>query len=172
MKRLSLLILVFILACDTPRIVSSAAPGVDFKQFKSYQLADYDKKVNVTHPAYDNPTNREIIITAINSQMNALGYSYLKENPDLLVIYDIVITDMVDPRYDSAVVYKPWVDTKLDSFNYTEGLMIIRLIDCKSSEMVWQGSVTGILDKSPERFQHRIPKEVGKIFASLSEQVQ
>lgn len=169
---MSLLLLVLILACDTPRIISSAVPGVDFKQFKTYRLVDYDLKRNITHPAYDNPTNRDIIVRAINNQMTNLGYSYSEESPDLLVIYDIVITDMIDPRYDSAVVYKPWVDTRLDTFNYTQGLMSIKLIDSEKSEMIWQGSVTGILDKSAEKFQHRIPKEVGKIFACLSKRSQ
>ena len=74
---------------------------------------------------------------------------------------------MVDPRYDSAVIYKPWVDTKLDTFNYTEGLTTIQLIDFNASEMIWQGSVTGILVQSPEKFQQRITKDVAKIFATL-----
>ena len=167
-----LLLLALILGCDTPRIVSSQAPGVDFNAYKTYQIATYIDGINITYPNYDNPTNRAIIVEAIASELNDIGYTKVEKLPDLLVIYDMVITDMVDPRYDSAVIYKPWVDTKLDSFNYTEGLMRVRLIENENSELIWQGSVTGILDSSPERFAQRLRKDIGKIFASLSERLQ
>lgn len=158
--------------CDTPRLVSSAAPGVDFSLYQTYQMASYETRINITYPTYDNAETRLLILEAINQEMVGLGYTSVEHSPDLLVVYDMVITAMVDPRYDSAVIYKPWVDTKLDSYNYTQGIMMIKLIDNEKSEIIWQGSVTDILDNSPERFKHRLRKDVGKIFASLSERLQ
>ena len=170
MKYSSLILFLFVLGCDTPRIVTSAVPEVDFNNYATYQVAETQDQANITHPSYDNPTNRGILIQAINDEMQKLGYSYDLNKPDLIVMYNLVITEMVDPRYDSAVVYKPWVDTQLDSFNYTEGIMVVKLIDFEQSEMIWQGSVTGILDQSPDKFEKLIRKDVGKLFAMLKEQ--
>lgn len=167
MKRLGLFLLVILLGCDTPRIISTAVPGVDFTSYKTFQISESQQKTDITHPAYDNPENREIMLESIRQEMTKLGYEHTSASPDLLVVYKLVITDMVDPRYDSAVIYKPWVDTKLDTFNYTEGLTTIQLIDFDASEMIWQGSVTGILVQSPDKFQQRISKDVAKIFATL-----
>ena len=169
---MGLLLIGLILGCNTPRLVSSSAPGTNFGLYHTYQMAAYEARINVAYPAYDNPANRVLILTAIDQELISMGFANTEHSPDLIVVYDMVITDMVDPRYDSAVVYKPWVDTKLDSFNYTQGLMRIQLIDNKTSELVWQGSITGILESSPERFAQRLRKDVGKIFASLSERLQ
>lgn len=167
MKQYVVFLLLIILGCDTPRIVSTAVPGLDFGSYKTYQITEAQNKADITHPAYDNDSNRAVMIESIRNEMAKLGLDYQLQAPDLLVVYNLVITDMVDPRYDSAVIYKPWVDTRLDSFNYTEGLMTIKLIDYEASEMVWQGSVTGILDRSPEKFKQNIKKDVAKIFATL-----
>jgi hypothetical protein len=170
MKRWSFYLFIIMLGCDTPRIVTSSVPDVDFKKFTTYKVTETQDKSDITHPAYDNATNRGILIEAINDQMTKLGYAYDLQTPDLMVMYNLVITEMVDPRYDSAVVYKPWVNTQLDTFNYTEGIMGIKIIDFKQGEMIWQGSVTGILDNSPEKFKKRLQKEVGKLFATLTDQ--
>ena len=168
---MSLLLLGLMLGCNTPRLVSSSAPGADFGLYHTYKMATYEARINVAYPAYDNPANRALILAAIDQELIGMGYASTEYSPELLVVYDMVITNMVDPRYDSAVVYKPWVDTRLDSFNYTQGLMRIQLIDYKTSELLWQGSITGILNSSPERFAKRLRKDVGKIFASLSERL-
>jgi hypothetical protein len=101
-----------------------------------------------------------------------MGYAPVEENPDLLVAFDMVITEKVDPRVDSAVVYKPWVDTKTDSFSYTEGLLVIRLIDKKAGNLVWQGSLSGIMNRKPEKFGYKIDHYIAKLFAALAEHMQ
>ena len=76
---------------------------------------------------------------------------------------------MIDPRVDSAVIYKPWVDTKIDSFNYTEGLLVIRLIDYREGKMVWQGSLSGILNHKPNKFEKKLERYIAELFSSLPE---
>ena len=88
-----------------------------------------------------------------------------------MVVFDIIITDKVDPRVDSAVIYKPWVDTRTDSFNYTEGLLVVRLIDQSAGTMIWQGSLSGILNNKPEKFGRKADTYMTLLFASLVERV-
>ena len=79
MKCMRLLLLALILGCDTPRIVSSQAPGVDFNAYKTYQIATYIDGINITYPNYDNPTNRAIIVEAIASELNDIGYTKVEK---------------------------------------------------------------------------------------------
>jgi hypothetical protein len=101
-----------------------------------------------------------------------MGYVAVEDDSDLLVAFDMIITEKVDPRVDSAVIYKPWVDTKTDSFSYTEGLLVVRLIDKKAGNLVWQGSLSGILNRKPEKFDHKIDQYIAKLFAALAEHMQ
>jgi len=152
-------------------ITSNCEKGTDFASFKTFTIT-HPKKANSMFPEYDNPANRSLIEEAITNELIQLGYSASKEKPDLLINYDIIITDKVDPRIDSAVIYKPWVDTRIDSFNYTEGLLVIRMIDQTKGMLVWQGSLSGILEKRPERFDNKLDKYINRLFFSLREQMQ
>jgi uncharacterized protein DUF4136 len=172
MKRLLLLLLVFFIGCSAPTITSNCDETVDFTAYKTFSFSTYSAKTKPLRPEYNNPENRAIIRQAITKELISLGYSEANGNTDLAVEFDIVITEMVDPRVDSAVVYKPWVDTKIDSFNYTEGLLIIRLIDRAKGNLVWQGSLSGILNRKPEKFGKNAEAYISKLFASLAERRQ
>ena len=128
--------------------------------------------INPSHPEYNNPENRQLVKQAITNELTKLGYSEIETDGDLLVLYDIIIKEMVDPRVDSAVIYKPWVDTKTDSFNYMEGLLVVKLVDREGDNMVWQGSLSGILNNKPEKFGRKADYYMTKLFAALVEHMQ
>ena len=172
MKRLIVIVLWIFIGCSTPNIATNSDSTADFKSYVTFCFSDYDPEMPVARPDYDNPENRAVIETAIISELEKLGYTKVDINSDLMVQYDIIITEKVDPRVDSAVVYKPWADTRTDSFNYTEGLLVVRLIDRSKSKLIWQGSLTGILAKNSESFGKKIDEYLVDLFASLSEQMQ
>lgn len=172
MKRLIVVIFGFFLSCSPPTITSNRDTKTDLSSFKTYCFADYNQTKKITRPDYDNLETRAIIDSAIAKEMAKLGYTLVEKASDIMVQYDIVITEKVDPRVDSAVIYKPWVDVRTDTFNYTEGLLIIRLIDRNKDKMVWQGSLSGIINRKPKSFDNKLDNYIAELFSSLSEQLQ
>ena len=172
MIRLFPLLTLFLFGCSAPTITSNCDNTADFSTYKTFTFAYYEAYNKPNHPEYENLENRALIEYAIANELQHIGYSQVAEKGDLTVVYDIIIKDMVDPRVDSAVIYKPWVDTKIDSFNYTEGLLVIRLIDRQIGKMVWQGSLSGILNRKPQRFGNKVEQYITKLFSTLSKQMQ
>jgi len=172
MYRLLILLSIFFTGCSAPIITANSDKSADFTSYKSYSFANYQTNPDTARPDYNNPENRQIIELAISNELTKIGYRVMDEGADLLVVFDIIITDKVDPRVDSAVIYKPWVDTKTDTFNYTEGLLVVRLIDQSGGAMVWQGSLSGILNNKPEKFGRKADSYMTQLFASLVERVQ
>ncbi len=171
MKRIISLLALFFISCSAPTITSNFDKSVNFKSYKTYSFVTYKTSSSPVRIEYDNPENRKLIRTSISQHLNSLGYSEASSKADMSVVFDIIIKDMVDPRVDSAVIYKPWVDTKIDSFNYTEGLLVVRLIDQDQGNLIWQGSLSGILNNDPEKFGDNADVYIRKLFASLAERI-
>jgi hypothetical protein len=172
MRRLVPIVLWIFVSCSRPVITSNSSSGTDFNRYTTFCFADYDPEIPVARPDYNNPKNRGIIEAAIITELETLGYKKVARDSELMVQYDIIITEKFDPRIDSAVVYKPWVDVQTDTFNYTEGLLVVRLIERVPGELLWQGSITGILNRKPETFGKNIEKYLAELFTGLAGQMQ
>ena len=172
MKRLLFISAIFFAGCSSVTITSNCDKSANFNDYKTYSFAPVKNGTNSLHPEYDNPGNRKIIRQAITNELYNICYSESTTKADLLIKYDLVVTEMVDPRVDSAVIYKPWVDTKIDSFNYTEGLLIIRMIDQKKGGLIWQGSLSGVMNKEPDKFGHKLDTYIAKLFQALVKHMQ
>jgi uncharacterized protein DUF4136 len=170
-RLLSILVILFI-GCSAPTITSNCDDTVDFNLYKTFSFAAYVPGSIPAHPEYNNPENRQILKQAIANELIKIGYTEVENSSDLLVEFDLIITEMIDTRVDSAVIYKPWVDTKIDSFNYTEGLLVIRIVDISQGVLVWQGSLSGILNKKPKKFGNRVDNYMTKLFSTLAERIQ
>ena len=174
MNRLFLLLVIIFIGCSAPIITSNCDESADFSTYKTFSHVNYNGSKKPAHPEYNNPENRQILKQSITDELVKLGYteSEIESKADLLVAFDVIITKKVDPRVDSAVLYKPWVDTKIDSFNYTEGLLVVRLIDQDGGNLIWQGSLSGILNNKPEKFGRKADVYMTKLFAALVEHMQ
>ncbi len=169
MKRLIFIFGIFFLGCSAPTITANHDNKADFSLYKSFTFMPQLQNAAPSHPEYDNPEIRKLIKQAIINELTGIGYRQAGPEADIMVKYEIIIREMIDPRVDSAVIYKPWVDTKIDSFNYTEGLLVIRLIDRKEGKMVWQGSLAGILNRKPAKFEKKLEHYIAELFSSLPE---
>lgn len=172
MNRLLILLVIFFTGCSAPIITSNCDESADFSLYRTFSYGTYQATTKPAHPEYNNAENRQLIKQAISNELIKLGYAEKENNGDLMVLFDFIITEMVDPRVDSAIIYKPWVDTKTDSFNYTEGLLVIKLIDNKEGNLIWQGSLSGILNNKPEKFGRKADFYMTKLFAALVEHMQ
>lgn len=170
--RFNVLVLLIFLGCSPPTITSNCDKSANFNEYKTFSFAGVNPERLIKRPDYDNASNREIINKAIRRELRSLGYEEVDMQGDLIVQYDIIITEKIDPRIDSAQVYKPWIAAQTDTFNYTEGLLVIRLIDYEKDKLVWQGSLSGILDRKPGTFGHKLDKYVTELFSALVEGMQ
>jgi len=172
MKLILPVLVVIFIGCSAPITTSNFDKSTDFALFKTFSILEGKAKLLTDQREYVNPEAKKAIKQALTNELIKAGYRAVSKNPDLLVVFDIVITEMVDPRVDSAVIYKPWVDTKIDSFNYTEGLLVVRLIDQAKGKMVWQGSLSGILNYKPKQFNKRAKTYIAKLLGGLNQQDQ
>jgi len=161
------LLFLIISSCKVSSFVTQVAPNTVFENYQTYALVDYPNHINITQPEYDNPQNRKLIAQAIKEELTVLGKTEEKENSDFLVAYTLLIRDMVDTRVDSAVIYKPWVDTKLDTFNYTEGAFTLILMDAKTRNIIAQSQMEGIMGRNPQKFKSSIPRMIKLMFKRI-----
>lgn len=127
------LLFLLITGCKISSFTTIVAPTTSFNSFKTFRIVDFPHQINITQPEYDNPENRTLINQVISEEMTEWGLKKKADTADLIITYTLLIRDMVDTRIDSAVIYKPWLDTQQDSFNYTEGALTIFLMDAGKS---------------------------------------
>lgn len=152
--------ILFLTGCKVSSFTTLVAPGAQLKNYSTFKLAPYTNQQNIMQPEYDNPENRNLVNESLQKELTNLGWQQDTINPDVLVAYNLLIRDRTDTRVDSAVVYKPWIDTQQDYFNYTEGSFALIFIDEKSDEVIAQSQLESIMDRNPKKFRAAIPRVV------------
>ena len=89
--------------------------------------------------------------------------------PDVLVVYHTGLKDRVDITdwgYTYSGTYWGWAGRDIDAQTYTEGTLIVDLVDAATGQLVWRGSATGAIDpeRTPEERDRAMQKVVAKIF--------
>ncbi len=158
-------------SCKVSSFTTVVSPSLSFQSYKTFRLIEYSQQVNITQPEYDNPENRKLINQSIIAEMKRWGLSQNQEKSDVIVTYTLLIKDMVDTRIDSAVVYKPWLDTQQDSFNYTKGAFTLVFMDDKTGNILAQSQLESVMDRNPKKFASAIPKIIKKMFNRIENEI-
>ncbi len=129
--------------------------GYDFSQVKTYRFIDREKLRSMTPLTSDITRNR--IENAIEKTLQAKGFSYEPEvgRADALVSYHVTTKDKQDIRTYNTGVRHCWGcgwgrgmgrgmgvmigTTETRVRDYTEGTLIIDILDPKTNESVWRG---------------------------------
>jgi hypothetical protein len=134
------------LGCNTSRVLvdNDYSYDTDFTTYKSYNFLNCEIDTSVVCSE---------IQDAIRRQMRARGYKVVEEAPGLLVSYSI-IRDRVgykgyfQPSLDRWVNKYDQEDTyKVQNFNFTGGMILVSLLDAKSSQLIWRGYASGVFNK-------------------------
>ena len=102
MKWLILLSAILFIGCSGPTITSNYDDAANFNSYQTFSFADNKVKPKSNRAEYENPAIGRLIRKAISKELTEVGYKLTTQNPDLLVFYEIVITENIDPRVDSA----------------------------------------------------------------------
>jgi len=181
----SILAILFLFVQCSPTVQSSKTANVNLDQFDSYAYLPSPDTLD-----YDQLTGdivEEKVMVAINNQMQNLGYTIDKDNPDLLVrahvMLDKDIETYADPVYSTYDYFYPGftvgypspyyyagydaipevVGYDVDTVPYTEGTMVVDIINASTNEIVWRGwaeeeTITA------ENFQEDLQNYVEEIF--------
>ncbi len=163
---------VVLVGCKVSLFTTIVVPGTTFQNYETFRLVEYPQQVNITQPEYDNVENRQLINNAIIEELADWGLVQNQLKSDIIITYTLLIRDMVDPRVDSAVIYKPWVDTKQDSFNYTEGAFTLILMEDATGNVLAQSQLESIMDRNPKKFKSAIPHIIKKMFNRMEDEIK
>ena len=115
---------------------------------------------------------------AVETQLRAKGFVEDTENPDILLAYYTGVDDKVDVSsygYSYPSYYGGWGHYGyggyggggVDVYHYKEGTVIVDLIDARTTQLAWRGSVSGVLETNPtpEKMDKNVNEAMAKMFS-------
>lgn len=174
MKKLILLaILPFLLAAcaSSPTVVSNSIPGTDFRAFETYNFFPHlgtDRSNGARTPM------SSVLMAAMENELEARGLSK-SNDPDLLVDFNVWSEDRVDIRSTPSHTvhrshwhrgFNTWPTYNTTVRQYTQGSLLIDLIDPRSGALVAEAAATQrISDSSLDQAQ--ADELIGTLMASV-----
>lgn len=164
-------------SCGTAAHIEKDA-SANLKNYKTYKWMDKENEGKLK-----NEIAAQNLKTIVNDELQKNGYKEVKNNPDLLLRYDLLVErsamEQSDPVYSrpfSRIYYNPYTrrygtiyypSQFLGYDNYTvpvkEGTVSISMIDAKTDKTIWQGWTTGQIDGS-QFTSKEVEKNVKSIF--------
>ena len=100
----------------------------------------------------------------------------LSDDPQLLLKYHLGTEEKVqvtDWGYSYSNYYWGYGGRQVDVYQYTQGTLVLDIIDAKAKTLVWRGTATGTVDgvqRSPDEMQSRINDVINKIMSNFPPQ--
>ena len=166
-----LLAVVFALACSSMNINHDWDRDADFGSYQTYAWAPQSSAApqNAQQAQSRNDLLDKRVRRAIDEELVAKGFSENPASADVHVVYHTGAQDKInvtDWGYRYSYDYWGWGGRDIDVYQYTEGTLVIDLIDATTKELVWRGSATKTIDSNPtpEKMENNIRKAVQAIF--------
>lgn len=111
---------------------------------------------------------------AINTNLEAKGYSIDTTEPDFVIIYHTGVQDKVNVTnwgYTYGPYWGPWGES-VDVSQYTEATLIVDFVDYVTKGIIWRGTAQKALstDPDPEKADETIQKAVDKLLLKFPPQ--
>lgn len=171
-----LLLILGLSACTTFDVKTDHDPTADFMRFKTFTfvgLADSEKG-----GIHDNSLTHKRIEAAVARELTGKGLQQvnLNEQPDLLVYYwystqekqQIQSTGPTAGAYGGRYGYG-WgagYGGTVTTYEYTEGTLILDLVEPTQKELVWRATMVGTLQDTPRDNIELGNKAIAKAFES------
>lgn len=147
--------------------------NVDWTKFKTYAWMEGP-------PSQSDPTSalpntgllEQRVHSSVKYEMEQRGITQ-GDDSDLLVVYHLGTQEKIqvtDWGYRYSDYYWGYGGRQIDVNQFTEGSLVIDLIDAETKNLVWRGTGTGVVDKSqrtPEEMQARVDEVVNKVMKSF-----
>ncbi|QDH71805.1 DUF4136 domain-containing protein [Lysobacter alkalisoli] len=160
-----------------PRVRAELDPEADFSRYRSYAFYE---PLAMEESGYGSYLS-DRIKTSIRREMEARGYVFDAQSPDLRVNFQAVVQDKTDvysvPRTDIQYFYSyrhrhyvavpVWYDQTQVS-RYREGTLTVDLVDAARNRLVWTGDAIGrVVQRTPQERSAAADQAVTAIFAQF-----
>ena len=156
-----LLIAMFFTACSSLQVSTDFDPKVAINQKNSFAIK---------HKSSSDSLSEDRMNGAIASALEAKGYQKVPlAQADFIVLYESGQENQTDvePEYIPMGFYGMAGYTTMDTFNYTEGTLDIRMADPKSKKVFWSANATNDMEtkKTPQERTTYVDGLVSQILA-------
>ncbi|UII32924.1 DUF4136 domain-containing protein [Fulvivirga ulvae] len=174
-----------LLATCGPTITTTKTANVDLDKYQTYAwLPNGD---SIDNHRYNGEQLNQAIVSEVNQEMQLKGYTLDRTDPDLLVLvhtmfdketnivrepvyatYDYYAPNIyIDPYYNDYYYYDYNTVTRVvgydvDRVQYTEGTLVIDLIDQNTNNVVWRGRADDYIE--PYNVRAEVQEYVEEIF--------
>ncbi|WP_185969053.1 DUF4136 domain-containing protein [Carboxylicivirga sp. M1479] len=161
MKKLTFLALIalFLSACSSVKVTTDWDPSADFRGYKTFNFSQSFDEIKV------GDFDKRRIKNSISNELEKIGY-VLSDQPDLLVngyVTSVEKTVVTNTHYGGYGPYYygwgGWYSTT-DVNQYSEGTLIVSLIDVRNKQLVWEGRAEGIVQPSNAKKKTRATDEI------------
>lgn len=174
------LLLATLAACvGAPRVSTDYDAGYDFAAIVDYHLVEHD--VSTDPSGMGNTLADQRIARVIADEMAQRGLPAVSaEDADILVNFYIVTADRTQvTAYNDGYGYRRYGSgygrggtyaerQRVDVWNYTEGTLILDLVDPAEQRIVWRGETSALVkDRTGEERDAMAREYVGALFAKM-----
>lgn len=168
----SLVVLALAACATTPDVRADYDPGVDFRAYRTFGFAEV---LGTDRGGYETLVTGTLK-SATRRQMEARGYRYQPERPELLVNFNAHLRERLDvvrmpvppSDYYGYRNYVAWRAYDVEVHQYTEGTLNIDVVDASRAQLVWEGIATGTVTADVRRNRRAaIEDAVERIFAKF-----
>jgi len=112
------------------------------------------------------------MVDAINNQLQSQGYTLSTDNPDFLVALHGTTKEQMDVTnwgYGYGARWGAGWGGGVDVSQWTEGTLIVDIVDAESRHMIWRGTAQAAVDQgaSPEKQEERFAKGAAQLFSKF-----
>lgn len=157
---LAALLLAVLAACATgPRISSDSDPRADFSAYRTFA---FYSPLAIEREGYASLVSGRMKAAA-RAEMEARGYRYSEDNPDLWLNINAYMQQRTDvntiPDVDYAYYYSyryrgyvavPFWHDRTTVHRYTEGTVNVDLVDAGRNALVWEGIAVGRVKRNQD----------------------
>lgn len=166
MKKFVCLLLVFA-SCSPMKVVyNKTTDNIDFNKYKTFNFYELKASGDTTTKNFIERTN--ILKNAIIGEMNKRGYLQTNTNSDLLINIGIVVREQTNFRTD-ATKYIGQQNYSLKSDKiiaelFKEGAVTLDIVDASQNNVVWKGTIEGIVPSNKSSLQKMAENGMKKLF--------
>jgi hypothetical protein len=172
--------IIFVWGCSSLSYKTDFDPAIDFSGYKTYMW--YSGKMPDDDVLSANPLVKKRVIAGIDKALKAKGYSIgTEEKCDFVVIAHAGNKEKMQitnyggygmGRYGygwGGYGYGGAYGSQTDVYQYDETTLVIDIYDAAKKEMVWRGTVTGVVKENPsqEEQQKNIDTVVTKMLSDF-----
>ncbi len=175
------LLAIMLTACaSAPRIQTMQAPGADLTVYQSFAFVD---PLGTDRAGYASLISQQLKFST-RRELELLGLNHVDEAPeaDLLVNFHAHLDERIRSRIVSDPYmgpsffdyrygyYSPWPAyiTHTEIEQYSEGTLVVDLIDARTNEMVWEGAARNTVTEKTRRDAARVIDDaIARMFKQL-----